>query len=432
MAFKLFFNVIFQEVFMSTTITILDTELEYDFLSAWIKYTRIKHKISQEALAYGICSVSHLSYFENGKKHLRTEIIEALLKRLNIAQLNNLDNIGLIRQKLYKMMNNIESFNYDGAMAIYDQLIKLKPVIELSPYNMEFKIYELMYKSFVLNTDYHDLKDDLTLFDKIIHSLNKNMKYLYSLVSGNILYSFNFCEQGLAMFLQALALKDSSWINYLYGRALCFHNDPAKGSFYLEKALDNYEKSGNYLNAIWCHNYLGVCFSYLKIYDSSIKHFDAALMSAEVYHFDKLYIHLYTNLSHFYYEKGEYEESLKWSQKAIRFDEDAFLASYNYIMACIKLNITSQCNVIFEKYLTDKYKNHKYYKVIYFQYLLIHHFHEEIFYNEVKNDILPYYENVKRMDICKDIKLKLIEYLEDKRKYKEANKIYKDLLHSYI
>jgi hypothetical protein len=36
------------------------------------------------------------------------------------------------------------------------------------------------------------------------------------------------------------------------------------------------------------------------------------------------------------------------------------------------------------------------------------------------------------MDICKDIKLKLIEYLEDKRRYKEANKIYKDLLEAYI
>lgn len=417
---------------MNTTVTILDTELEYDFLSAWVKYTRIRQKISQEALAYGICSVSHLSYFENGKKRLRTDIIEALLKRLNIRQLNNLENIGLIRQKLNTMMNDIENFNYDGATAIYEQLITIKSVIELSPYNMEFKVYELMYKSFVLNTDYQDLKEDIQIFDKIIHSLNNNMKYLYCLVSGNILYTFNFCAQGITMFKQALALKDSSWINYLYGRALCFHNNPAKGSYYLEKSLDNYEKGGRYLNAIWCHNYLGVCFSYLKIYDSAIKHFNAALMSAEVFHFDKLFIHLYTNLSHFYYEKGDYETSLEWSKKAIGFNEDAFLASYNYIQACMKLNKLSLCNEIFDKYLTDEYKNHKYYKVIYFQYLLIHHFHEDIFYNEIKNDILPYYENVKRMDICKDIKIKLIEYLEDKRKYKEANKIYKDLLKSYI
>lgn len=417
---------------MSSTVTILDTELEYDFLSAWIKYTRIKNKISQEALAYGICSVSHLSYFENGKKRLRAEIIEAILKRLNIKQLNGLENIGLIRQKLNTMMNDIESFNYDATTAIYDQLAKIKPVIEISPYNMEFKIYELMYKSFVLNTDFQDLKEDISIFDKIIHSLNNNMKYLYYLVSGNILYSFYFCEKGIDLFKQALNIKDNSWINYLYGRALCFHTNPAKGSYYLEKALDNYEKSGRYLNAIWCHNYLGVCFSYLKIYDSSINHFNAALMSAEVFHFDKLFIHLYTNFSHFYLEKGEYELSLKWSQKAISINEDAFLACYNYILACIKLNKVTECNEIFDKYMTEEYKSHKYYKAIYFQYLYINHFHEDIFYNEIRNDILPFYENVKRIDITKDIKLKLIEYLEAKRRYKEANILYKELLEDYI
>jgi transcriptional regulator with XRE-family HTH domain len=178
--FYFYFKNELQEVFMYSTITILNTELEYDFLSAWIKYTRIKNRISQEALSHGICSISHLSYFENGKKNLRKDIIEALLKRLNIKQLNDLENIGLIRQKLNTMMNDIESFNHDGASAIYDQLIKIKNVIELSPYNMEFKIYELMYKSLVLNIDYNDLKQDIIILDKIIHSLTFVSKELLS------------------------------------------------------------------------------------------------------------------------------------------------------------------------------------------------------------------------------------------------------------
>src|SRR5690349_13076615 len=99
---------------MESTIVVLGKELEYDFLSAWIKYTRIKNGYSQEALAHGICSISHLSYFENGKKRLRKEIIEALLKRLNIEKIDKLASIGLVRQKLNTMMNDIESFNYEG------------------------------------------------------------------------------------------------------------------------------------------------------------------------------------------------------------------------------------------------------------------------------------------------------------------------------
>jgi hypothetical protein len=76
-----------------------------------------------------------------------------------------------------------------------------------------------------------------------------------------------------------------------------------KGTYYLEKALDSYEKGSRYLNALWCHNYLGVCFSYLKIYESAEKHFHAGLMSAKHFNMDKLLWHLYTNLSNCYLSK---------------------------------------------------------------------------------------------------------------------------------
>lgn len=182
---------------MESTVVILGKELEYDFLSAWIKYTRIKNGFSQEALAHGICSISHLSYFENGNKHLRKEIIESLLKKLNINNIDKLANIGLVRQKLNNMMNNIEGFN---------------------------------------------------------------------------------------------------------------------------------------------------------------------------------------------------------------------------------------CDKIFDKYLNEQYEYSKYYNAIYFLYLVIHKFNDNCFYDEVKNKILPYYETMKKNDLCKDIKFKLIEYLENNRRYKEANKLYKELI----
>jgi hypothetical protein len=40
-------------VFMDNFVCILGNKFEYDFLSAWIKYNRIKEGISQEALAHG-------------------------------------------------------------------------------------------------------------------------------------------------------------------------------------------------------------------------------------------------------------------------------------------------------------------------------------------------------------------------------------------
>jgi hypothetical protein len=35
---------------MNSTVEIFDKELEYDFLSGWIKYNRLQNEISQDAL----------------------------------------------------------------------------------------------------------------------------------------------------------------------------------------------------------------------------------------------------------------------------------------------------------------------------------------------------------------------------------------------
>lgn len=59
---------------MNKTFYIFGQQIEYNFLSSWIKYLRMEKSISQEASCYGICSKSHLCYFENGKRTLREDI----------------------------------------------------------------------------------------------------------------------------------------------------------------------------------------------------------------------------------------------------------------------------------------------------------------------------------------------------------------------
>lgn len=100
---------------MVKTIVINNKSYELNFLAAWIKYTRIKKQYSQEALCHGICSISHLSYFENCKKPLRADIIELLLKRLSLNLNDNITNIGHIRQKFNTMAYYIEGYDYEGA-----------------------------------------------------------------------------------------------------------------------------------------------------------------------------------------------------------------------------------------------------------------------------------------------------------------------------
>jgi transcriptional regulator with XRE-family HTH domain len=172
---------------MNNIVCIFGNKFEYDFLSGWIKYNRIEAGISQEALAHGICSTSHLSYFENGKKKLRGELIEALLKKLKITAIIGVSDIGLIRQKLHKLMFQVEGFEYEAAEVTFTELLSLEPLLRTSPYNIEFNIYKPMYNIFVERKGYKELENSIDKLDRICANLDKEIIYIKGyLVKPNI------------------------------------------------------------------------------------------------------------------------------------------------------------------------------------------------------------------------------------------------------
>ena len=55
------------------------------FVSALIRYRRLERNWSQEGLCDGVCAVSYLSKIEQGKAEASPEILQKLLRRLDIA-----------------------------------------------------------------------------------------------------------------------------------------------------------------------------------------------------------------------------------------------------------------------------------------------------------------------------------------------------------
>jgi tetratricopeptide (TPR) repeat protein len=275
---------------------------------------------------------------------------------------------------------------------------------------------------------FEDLKQDIITLDKIYLSLSEELKYLYMFMSGRLIFKVKDHAEGLQRLLAAYEIKDTPWVNFHLGFSYCFDDKPLKGVYYLEKSLESYERSGRYVNALWCHNYLGICYNFLGIYDKAEKHFKAALTGAEYFNIDNILWDVYTNLSDLYFNLQDYDESILWSKKAMQTPNDPVLPISNYAAACIHLNNIKECEKIFFKYLTEEYKESKYYNWLYYLYLSVFHADEEIFYEEVTQRILPFYENINYIAFCKPIKIMLINYLEKRRRYKEANKIYKELL----
>lgn len=430
---------------MNNTVNIFGSKLEYDFLSGWIKYNRIQAGISQEALAHGICSTSHLSYFENGRKKLRSELIEALLKKLKITSIVGLYDVGLVRQKLHRLMVQVEGFEYESAAVTYSEILALEELLLVSPYNIELNIYKLMYDILVERKGDCELGHTIDVLDKIYFSLNNELQHLYLLITGKFFYDNLNHGEGIRRLEEALKLKDTPWANYRLGVAYCLNWEHLKSIIYLEKALNNYVMSGRYRNSLECHSFLGISYTFLRIYDQAEFHFKSVHSGSDYFTINKNIFSVYTNLANLYYKMGRFEESIsycqlamnseslpeeshsRWLKAAWHFNEQPMLGACIYVEIYKKLNNSLKCKEIFDKYLIKENKGSLYYKYLYSLYLCILHFDEDLFYKEITNSILPFYKEIGYLNIYNKVQVMLIQYLESKRRYKEANNIYKEL-----
>jgi tetratricopeptide (TPR) repeat protein len=302
-----------------------------------------------------------------------------------------------------------------------------------------------MYNILVERKPYDELKNSINAFDKIYDNLNKDLQHLYMLSTGKLIYDALSHAEGINRLEKALKLRDTPWINYRLGVAYCLNLEHLKSIVYLEKALNSYSMMGRYRNSLECHSFLGSSYAALKMYDQAESNFMAVLNGSDYFTLNKNIFSAYVDLARLYFNIGRYQDSVEycqlamnppnssavddpWLKAAWHTNEQAMIAACIYIEVQISLNNTSKCKEIFDKYLTHTYESSIYYGYLHSLYLSIYHFDEDIFYDEITNIILPHYKKIGYLSYYNKIQLLLIKHLEAKRRYKEANSIYKSLL----
>lgn len=407
-------------------IIINNNNIDMSLLATWIKYNRLKQDLTQNFVAYGICSVSHLSYFENGKRSLDENAIKSIFKKLDL-DVNTLPNqMGPLRQNFYNLFHHILALDYESARIIYDQITSQEHLILKSPYIIEYKIYQLIYKVFVSNKSLNELKDTIEPLLKLEATLNDELKHILYFLVSKLFYKYDLPSKGIKYLRLAEKIKRTPYTDYHLGFMYGFENQPLKGVYHLEKALKSYETTGYYINAMWCNNYLGIFTNRLGDHNRAIKHFNSALNAAQFFNIDQIKHHVYMNLSHVYLDKNPLR-ALDFCNNALALDFDPILAVINKVQALKKLNKFYDIKVIFEKYLIDSYNTSRYYLLLRYYFLLYNHHEEQIFETETKSIILPYYEDLHYIEVIRTLSLGLIEYYEVKHKYKKANLLYKKL-----
>ena len=106
---------------------VTDNSSDSAFTGAWVKYLRLEKGYTQGYVAHGICSISHLSYFENGKKKLHDDQIAAVLKKLDVSEQKLLE---------YNIDNDIINY-YEQTEQVTTQQEKIEKIIEATGWNQK-------------------------------------------------------------------------------------------------------------------------------------------------------------------------------------------------------------------------------------------------------------------------------------------------------
>ena len=369
-----------------------------DFRCVLIHNKRTKLGWSMESLCKGICSVSYLSKLEKGNIEIKEDIIDALLKKLDINLEKDLDNIinkvddfynnfvlfsigdtSLNKDEIDKLLNS--KYCLDGIIINayqYDKDVdKLKDYENFYNFRQKKKYYQiLVHKDFF---DYHEL---LHLFPEIDS---------YSIIA-NSLYEKGEYAKSIPFFIQyyeasCKTCDIDNMIHALFGLGSVY-----ACLFDIKTCIEKYNEclklidkvNGSSLKDYIYYN-IGATYVELKDYDKAINYLSKSNIKGFFY-YQKMAL---------CYENSDIDKANEYLNKAYMCN-----SKYAYLLDVIKYRITNSNYIHDEEYETLLKGN----------------------ITKVKKDLIAGFLPMQQND--------LLKYYEENRRYKDAYKLLKEITYS--
>lgn len=281
-------------------------------IGAIIKYHRQLKNMTQFELCNGICSVTHLSKFENYNKEANWETIMLLLDRLGIS----LDSIQQASKKisaeLSHLLDAMLSYDKERATECYNRVEELKEYIKFSNYISLYHLY--VYRYHLLMNDFESAEKEREIIRQIANSLAEQEKALYEFINA-IFYMFKGeYKRSLDILLKSEAndLLPSAWQAELY-YFIAFNyanlKDSSSSIAYGHKALEAFSRSFNYLRILHTQFLLGIAYTDLSIYENAAEQYRYIFKNMNLINTDELKSAMYNNYALLLEKMGRLEEA---------------------------------------------------------------------------------------------------------------------------
>ncbi|MFD1706183.1 helix-turn-helix domain-containing protein [Siminovitchia sediminis] len=311
-------------------------DLEKINIGALIKYHRQLRNMTQSELCQGICSVTHLSKFENYNKEVNQETIMLLLERLGIS----LDSIQRasksIAADLSHLLDAVLSYDKKRATECYHRVEEQREYITFSNYIARYHLY--LYRYFLLVNDIESAEKEQEIIRQIANSLAAQERELSEYLNAIFFMFKGEYKTSLDILLKVEAndLLPSSWKAELYYFiAFNFGNlkDNSSCVAYGLKALEEYSRTFNYLRILHTQFLLGIAYTDLGLYDNAEEQYSYIFKNMNLINADELISAMYNNYALLLEKTGKIEDAFKYyllSMEHAKTDYEYLLSLCSY------------------------------------------------------------------------------------------------------
>jgi HTH-type transcriptional regulator, quorum sensing regulator NprR len=366
-----------------------------------IKFHREESGLTQEQLAQGICSTTHLSKIERGITEYSSEITDLLAKRLGVDMIAE-------RSRYESLQRTLAEWNNAIIMLRTLEIQQLKSEIEKEPLRFLsdfFVQYHLLLARYHLFLD-NPLKANeiLNMFDNKHDSLSPYEHNLLLHVRGIYYYSmrkFDCC-------IQALKQIDDEYPNaeYYFHLATAYHSIHSNtfAYYYGQRALQFFQKTLNILRVIDSEILILIQLNAKEPFDmeQTKQQYDKLLRVCESVNSMERAHKIHNNLGFEYFRRKRYKESKDSYEKALgltteRTPASSYLVTLSgYILSCMKGCLLSNEELYHLANKGIKMANeHKDPTYAFFEiYLLTLNADEEELYTYIEKTALPHFKSM--------------------------------------
>ncbi len=394
-----------------------------------IRYHRKQQGLTQEKLAEGICTKSHLSKIENNVVKPHQETANLLLKKLGLSITEDETiNVEDINRKLYEWYEVIKSRDKNKAkeieISINRDISKIVDPIIL----IQYQLFSLRYQLFFRNMN--ESNQLIVKLELVESNLSDIQKYYFYYFYGLYKYMQNDFIDSLEYYSKAEKIDQQIHMNesellYLLSLVHSRLHRITLAIRYANLALDIFNFNMDYMQSIEAQSILSINYMRLEEYKKAKHHLDNSLKIAKKLNNTYLISNIYHNLGYLYSKNNSHLEAIDYYLKSIELRKEIYDKLTNTIYYLTESYFAINKKETAKEWLEKGLKIAEEHGIIYIQVKLNllkleHYIDTEKIINFIEETGLAYFKEKQAWLELNEAAKKIANYYANQRNYKKS------------